>query len=395
MKNLRQNFSRGLVLLTLWALGSVAQAQLAVPAPPQLAASSYLLMDADSGEVLVEQNADEMLPPASLTKMMTTYVADRELASNNIRMSDQVTVSEKAWRMKGSLMFLEVGDQVSVEDLLKGIIIVSGNDASVALAEHVAGSEDAFADLMNATARDLGMNNSHFVNSTGWPADDHYSSARDLAVLARHIIKDFPEQYGIYAEKYFQYGLNKSTGKPLAPQPNRNRLLWRVKGVDGLKTGHTDAAGYCLVASAERDGRRLISVVMGTKSDQARAAESQKLITYGFRFFDNVTVKPGHQSLADVTVWKGAADQVAAGLAEDLIVTIPRGQQKKLSAALSLDAQIEAPIAVGQQLGSVKVRLDDQVIREVPLLALEAVEEGGFMTRIWHSIKLFFLGLLG
>ncbi|WP_425347677.1 D-alanyl-D-alanine carboxypeptidase family protein [Spartinivicinus poritis] len=369
------------------------QALAVIPSPPKLAAKSYLLIDADTGEVLVEENADEKLPPASLTKMMTAYIAEAEIASGNLQLNETVIVSEKAWQMKGSLMFIEVGEQVSVEDLLKGIIIVSGNDASVAMAEHIAGSEESFADVMNATAVKLGMTNTHFVNATGWPAENHYTTARDLAKLAKAIVYDYPERYGVYSEKYFQYGVDKRTGKPLKRQANRNALLWRDSSVDGLKTGYTKEAGYCLVTSAKKENQRLISVVMGTKSSKARAAESQKLLTYGFRFFENVKVKSAGASLEKVSVWKGDANRVSVGVAEDLMVTIPRGESKALKAEMEVNSVIEAPLEQGQPLGAVKVSLNDQLIREVPLVALESVAEAGFFKKLWDQLRLFFYQL--
>lgn len=295
--------------------------------------------------------------------------------------------------MKGSLMFIEVGESVTIENLLKGIVIVSGNDASVAMAEHIAGSEESFADVMNATAVKLGMTNTHFVNATGWPADNHYTTARDLAKLAKGIIYDYPERYGVYSEKYFQYGADKRTDKPLKRQANRNALLWRDSAVDGLKTGYTKAAGYCLVTSAKKEGQRLISVVMGTKSSKARAAESQKLLTYGFRFFENVKVKSAGASLEKVSVWKGDANRVSIGVAEDLTVTIPRGESKALKAEMEVNSIIEAPLEQGQPLGSVRVSLNEQLIREVPLVALESVSEAGFFKKLWDQIRLFFYQL--
>ncbi|MGY0218061.1 D-alanyl-D-alanine carboxypeptidase family protein [Endozoicomonadaceae bacterium StTr2] len=383
----------GTLLTALSSLHAAAAAM--IPSPPQLAATSYILVDAVTGKVLVEQDADARVPPASLTKMMTAYVAEAELAGGNINRDDKVLVSEKAWRMGGSRMFIEVGERVSVSDLLKGIIIVSGNDASVALAEHIAGSEGSFADLMNSTASRIGMKNTHFVNSSGYPAENHYSSARDLATLSRHIIYDYPEYYTLYDEKYFQYGVNKKTGKPLNPQPNRNSLLWSNKAVDGLKTGHTSAAGYCLAASAKRDGQRLIAVVLGTKSERARASETQKLFTYGFRFFDNVEIKKGGKALEVSRVWKGTADEVGLGLTKDLVVTVPRGQEKNLKATMQIDKRISAPIAKGQTLGMIEVRLNDDVIESVPLVALDAVEEGGLFKRLLDAVKLFFIELFG
>ena len=380
------NLAKRLCLPVLLMITPAAfAAEQMTPAPPQLAAKSYVLMDASSGNVLVENNGDERLPPASLTKLMTAYIATKEIEGGRIAESDLVTVSEHAWRTGGSRMFIKVGSQVSVSDLLHGIIIQSGNDASVALAEHIAGSEDAFADMMNTTAQKLGMTNSHFMDATGLPNPDHYSSAKDMAVLARAIIYGEPTHYAIYAQKEFFWNNIK--------QPNRNLLLWRDKTVDGLKTGHTDEAGYCLVASAVRDGMRLIAVVFGTNSEQARAAETQKLLTYGFRFFETQTFYQKGAELAQAQVWKGATRQVKAGLANDLTMTLPRGQLKKLAASMTLNPQLVAPIKQGDVIGKVEVKLEDKVVHSADLIALEPVEEGGFFRRVWDSIRLFFFGL--
>lgn len=373
-----------LSLLLLTAPAAWAS-QMVIPAPPQLAAKSYVLMDAASGNVLIEHNADERLPPASLTKLMTAYLATLDINRGQIKESDQVRISEKAWRMGGSKMFIEVGKEVSVDDLLHGIIIQSGNDASVAIAEHVAGSEEAFADMMNATAERLGMSNSQFRNATGWPDPEHYSSAKDMAKLARAIIYEDPQHYAIYAQKEFLWNGIK--------QPNRNLLLWRDKTVDGLKTGHTEEAGYCLVSSAVRDGMRLISVVFGTVSEQARAAETQKLLTYGFRFFETRTFYQKGAELAQAQVWKGASRQLKAGLAEDLTLTMAKGQLDKLQAGMTLNPQLLAPIQQGDVIGKVEVKLGEEVVHSADLVALETVEEGGFFRRVWDSIRLFFYGL--
>ena len=380
----------------MFCLGSgIAQVQASalIPAAPKLASESYILMDADSGEILAAEKIDEPMHPASLTKMMTSYIGEAEVAAGNIGRQDKVLVSEKAWRMGGSTMFIEVGDRVPVEELLKGIIIVSGNDSSVALAEHIAGSEEGFAQMMNGTARKLGMVNTHFQNSSGWPADDHYSTARDMAILSKHIVQDYPEDYHLYAQKYYQYGVNKRTGEPLRRQANRNRLLWTNPSVDGLKTGHIDATGYHLAATALRDGRRMITVIMGSNSEKQRAEEAQKLLTYGFRFFENVDIKRGGQPLESVRIWKGADDDVNVMIEKDLIVTVPRGTGKDLSAVMKLDSSIEAPIARGQQLGSLKVMRGENVVKEVPLLAQRSVERGGIFKRIWDSIVMFFSNL--
>ena len=364
---------------------TAATAPTVIPAMPELAAKSYVLMDAASGNILVEHNADERLPPASLTKLMTAYIATVEMERGQIAEQDLVTVSEKAWRTGGSRMFIDVGKQVSVDDLLHGIIIQSGNDASVALAEHIAGSEEAFASMMNTAAERLQLNNTHFMNATGLPSEDHYSSAHDMAKLARAIIYEDPEHYAIYAQKEFLWNGIK--------QPNRNLLLWRDKTVDGLKTGHTDEAGYCLVASAVRDDMRLISVVFGTNSEAARAAETQKLLTYGFRFFETKTFYKKGVELAESKVWKGQQDTVKVGLADDLTLTLPRGQLQKMAATMVLDESVVAPVKKGDRLGVVEVRLANEVLHTADLVALQDVEEGGFFSRFIDAIRMFFYSL--
>ena len=361
-----------------------------VPAPPQLAAKSYVLMDAASGNVLVENNGDQRLPPASLTKLMTAYIATLEIRRGKIGEQDMVPISEHAWRTGGaasggSTMFLPLNSQASVDDLLHGVIIQSGNDASIALAEYIAGSEDAFADMMNATAQRLGMKNSHFMNSTGLPHPEHYSSAHDMAILARAIIQEDQEHYAIYSQKEFVWNGIK--------QGNRNLLLWRDSTVDGLKTGHTSEAGYCLVASAVRDNARMITSVFGTDSEKVRAAETQKLLTYGFRFFETRKLRDKGVELTRATVWKGQASDVPAGLAEDMILTLPRGQADKLEATMQVQPELVAPISAGQVIGKVEVRNGDQLVHSADLVALSAVEEAGFFGRLWDSIKMFFLGL--
>lgn len=362
-----------------------ATAPTVIPAMPELAAKSYVLMDAASGNILVEHNGGERLPPASLTKLMTAYIATVEMQRGQIAAQDLVTISEKAWRTGGSRMFIDVGKQVSVDDLLHGIIIQSGNDASVALAEHIAGSEEAFSSMMNTAAARLHLDNTQFMNATGLPSEEHYSSAHDMAKLARAIIYEDPEHYSIYAQKEFLWNGIK--------QPNRNLLLWRDKTVDGLKTGHTDEAGYCLVASAVRDDMRLISVVFGTTSEAARAAETQKLLTYGFRFFETKTFYEKGVALADSKVWKGETDKVKVGLADDLTLTLQRGQLQKMAATMVFDESVVAPVKKGDRLGVVEVRLGDEVMHTAELVALQDVAEGGFFSRIFDSIRMFFYSL--
>lgn len=387
--NITSFAQRAFLFLTLLASPLVWASPQVVPAPPQLAATAYVLMDAATGQVLVGEKGDERLPPASLTKLMTAYIATLEIQTGKIGEKDMVTISEHAWRTGGagsggSTMFLPVNSQASVGDLLHGVIIQSGNDASIALAEYIAGSEDAFADMMNATAERLGMKNTHFMNATGLPDPQHYSSAHDMAILARAIINEDADHYAIYSQKDFLWNNIK--------QPNRNLLLWRDKTVDGLKTGHTQEAGYCLVASAVRDGARMITAVFGTNSEQARAAETQKLLTYGFRFFESRTFYQKGTELAQATVWKGQKSVVKAGLAQDLALTMPKGQLEKLQAGMTLNPQLTAPIAQGDVIGKVEVKLGDEVVHSADLVALEPVEEGGFLRRLWDSIKLFFFG---
>lgn len=352
--------------------------EILIPAPPRLEASSYFLQDADSGRILAEHNADVVLPPASLTKIMTVYIAFRELSNNRLTLDELVTVSEKAWRTPGSKMFIEVNKQVTVENLLKGIIIQSGNDASVAIAEHIAGDEHTFAEMMNQQAQRLGMSSTHYMNATGLPVpNEHYTTARDLAILTRAVIKEFPEYYRWDSEKEFTY--NKIT------QKNRNTLLWRDESVDGVKTGHTEEAGYCLIASAKRQNMRLISVVLGTKSKSARANESQTLLNYGFRFFETHKLYDANAVLATARVWKGAIDTVDLGLIEDLYVTISRRHYKEMKAATSVDIKIIAPIKQGDQLGTVNVTLRDKIVSSKPLVALTGVEKGSFLQRAYDS----------
>ncbi len=374
-------------LISLLAILAFSVKAAVIPAPPQLAASAYVLMDAASGEVVAESGADGQFAPASLTKMMTSYIVEHEVAAGNIGMDDMVPISVKAWKTEGSRMFVREGTQVRLEDLLRGVIIQSGNDASVALAEYVAGSEEAFAELMNQHAERLGLKNTHFMNATGLPAEGHYSSPRDLALIGRALIQDFPEQYKIYSEKYFTYNDIK--------QPNRNRLLWRDPTVDGIKTGHTNEAGFCLVSSAQREGMRLIAVVLGTTSDNARAQESQTLLAYGFRFFRNFPMYAAGQELNRPQVWKGEVDTVGIGLTSDLSMTIPRGSEDKLAANLDLPPVLEGPIEAGQVLGYLSVSLDGKELRREPLVALSAVPVAGLLKSIWHSIVLFFNSMFG
>ncbi len=359
-------------LVAMLLVGQRAQAEpVPVPSPPQIAAKSYLLIDYDSGKVLAEKNADEQVEPASITKLMTAYVVYKELAAGRLSLDDKVTISEKAWRMGGSRMYLELGGEVTVEALLNGLIIQSGNDASVALAEHIAGTEEAFVDVMNQYAAKLGMAGTYYKNSTGWPDKLHLTTARDIATLAAAIIREFPEHYKRYSKKVYTYNNIK--------QYNRNKLLWRDKSVDGLKTGHTESAGYCLVSSAKRGDMRLISVVLGTKSEKTRASVSQSLLNYGFRFYETHNLYAAGDVLSHARVWKGDKEQVPLGLQQDLNITIPRGSYKQLQAVMDVDASLQAPIRKTQELGVVRVMLNDIEVQRVPLVALAQVERGSLL----------------
>ena len=353
-----------------------------IPNPPALDATSYYLVDFDSGRVLAEKNPDDRVEPASITKLMTAYLVDKAIADGDVTLDEMVTISEKAWRMKGSKMFVEVGKEVSVSDLLKGLIIQSGNDASVALAEHLAGSESAFAGYMNHQAKLLGMDNTNYVNATGWPDENHYSSARDIAILTRTLIDEFPKSYNYYKER--EYTFNKIR------QFNRNRLLWRDDSVDGVKTGHTEAAGFCLVASAQRDEMRLISVVLGTGSDKARTQSSQSLLNYGFRYFETHKLYRSDEVLKTAKIWYGDQEQISMGVGKDIFITIPRGRYRDLDASMEIDAEISAPVERGQSLGQVNIKLDEDMILSEAIVALQTVNEGSLIDRAMDSIKLMF-----
>ena len=385
----------GLALLFVALVGivptTVAWAELLIPAPPQIAATAWILMDADTGKVLLEHNAEEKLPPASLTKMMTSYVVSKEIESGRLKEDDEALVSEYAWRTGGwasgsSVMSLLPKSKAKVIDLLRGVIIQSGNDASIVLAEHISGSESAFADIMNQTAQQLGMTNTHFENSTGLPAETHLTSAHDMAILGQALIRDYPEHYAIYAEKEFVYDNHR--------QLNRNRLLWRDSTVDGIKTGHTQAAGYCLVASAKRDGMRLIAVVMGTSSEEVRAREAQTLLSYGFRYYETTRIFTAGDVLSENNrVWYGDVDYMSLVAPEDVYATIQRGSRESLTTEIDLEPVLKAPIEQGQQLGTARVKFEGTLLQEIPVVAAEAVAEAGFLSRLWDAIMLFFINL--
>ena len=379
------------ILLSLQGLSAV-QAQQLIPAPPELAAKAYILIDANTGHILVENNADMPLPPASLVKMMTTYIVSNEIAAGRMSKDEMVLISDNAWekggaKTDGSTMFLNPRTRVSVSDLMRGVIIQSGNDASIALAEHISGDEIAFADVMNHQASLLGMDSTQYFNATGLPYEGMVSTARDLSLLARAIIQDHPEHYSIYSEKYFKYNnIN---------QPNRNRLLWRDSSVDGLKTGHTNAAGYCLVSSAKRRDMRLISVVMGTDSEKARTRETQKLLSYGFRHYDTKTIySTGDIIKENAKVWYGEEEFLNLTIAENVTLTLPRGAQKKLSANILVDEQIKAPIAAGQELGRLQVSLNDEILIDTALVAKKDVAQSGLFSRFVDWILLFITQLM-
>ena len=327
------------------------------------------------------------LPPASLTKIMTSYIIADEIEQGRITLDDRVPISVKAWRMEGSRMFIREGTEVSVADLLRGIVIQSGNDASVAMAEYIAGDEEAFAGLMTQTAKSLGMNNTNFMNATGLPDEMHYTTAEDLAVLTRALINRFPEHYSIYSEKYFSYNDIR--------QANRNALLWRDDSVDGVKTGHTQAAGYCLVASAMENDTRLISVVMGARDERTRAAESQKLLNYGFRYYETVNLYAAGSSLKRVRVWSGLHESLEVGLDDAITLTIPRGGRDQLKAEINLQDVIEAPIERGQPLGALTLSLGDETLVERPVVALNPVQEAGWLSSTLDHVQLMFIDLTG
>lgn len=353
-----------------------------VPAAPKINGTSYLVVDFHSGKFLVEENIDLRVEPASLTKMMTVYVVSNELAEGNITLDEKVIVSEKAWRMAGSRMFIEVDKEVSVEDLLKGVIIQSGNDASVALAEHISGSEEVFAAVMNEYAKRLGMTGTNFMNSTGLPHAEHYTTARDMAILAAALVREHEDIYVWHSIREFTFNGIK--------QHNRNQMLWRDSSVDGIKTGHTDSAGYCLVSSAKRDDMRLISVVMGTDGTKARTRATQTLLNYSFRFYETHKLYSAGETISSTQVWKGDRETFDVGISEDLYLTIPRGQYKKLDAAIEVSPKIIAPIEKLSRQGDLKVSLEGKELVVRPLIALQGVARGSLIERLKDDIKLLF-----
>ncbi len=385
-------FSQLSLLVFASALSFGLTAQPLIPAAPDLAAQAWLLIDAETGSVLAERSPDEQLPPASLTKMMTAYIVSEEIEAGTISEEDEALVSENAWRKGGtnsggSTMFLPPNERARIIDLMRGVIIQSGNDASIVLAEHIAGSEEVFADVMNQQAQRLGMRDSYFVNATGLPDLAHRTTARDLATLAKAIINDHPEHYKIYSEKSFEYnGIS---------QNNRNKLLWQDASVDGLKTGYTQEAQYCLVASGERNGMRLISVVLGARSENARITESQKLLSWGFRYYLTHQLYSAGELLETQRLWKANQDTVDLGIAEDMYLTIPRGAENLLDAKMSISTVLEAPLALGEEVGTIQITYQGQPILDAPIVVTSEVEKSGFFSGLWDSIILFVMGMFG
>ncbi|MBI2994171.1 MAG: D-alanyl-D-alanine carboxypeptidase [Gammaproteobacteria bacterium] len=376
--------SRSILLLLALAsaLSGPATAQPVVPAPPPINAKSWLVIDYQSRQILVQEKIDERVEPASLTKIMTVYVVASELAAGRAKLDDSVTVSERAWRMEGSKMFIEVGKQVSVADLLKGVIIQSGNDASVALAEYVAGSEEGFVAMMNSYGARLGMRTTHFANSDGLPDPDHYTTARDLATLAGALIRDFPDIYALHSIQEFTY--NGIT------QRNRNDLLFDNSGVDGIKTGHHDTAGYCLIASAVRDGMRIITVVMGSNGTRSRAQATDALLNFAFRFYETHKIYSGNEKIAGTKVWKGAADSLDLGITEDLYVTVPRGGLERMQTIIDVREDVIAPVGKGAAQGMLRIQLDGNELTNRPLIALKEIPPGNLFVRLKDDVELLF-----
>ena len=360
----------------------VNNSPLITPAAPSLNAKAYILIDVNSGKIIAEKNSDERLPPASLTKMMTLYVISNALKNEQIHLADNVRISQEAWKIGGSRMFVKEGQQVPVEELLKGIIVDSGNDACVAMAEHLGSSESGFTEIMNHQAKNLGMSNSHFTDSTGLPDKEHYTSAKDLAILGRALINNFPEYYHWYKQKWFTFNGIR--------QPNRNRLLWRDNQVDGVKTGHTDEAGFCLVSSAKRDNMRLLAVVLNSPNDTARADDSERLINYGFRFFETHELYKAGSSITELPLYKGESDKIIIGLLNDQFITIPAGQYQRLSISTKVPKYVEAPIKKGDAIGELVIKFDGNIIGNRPLYALNNVAKGGFFACAKDSVALMF-----
>lgn len=368
-------------LTLILAFPLLVLAQAAQP-PPQVVGRAWVVADVSSGQILAAEKPDERFEPASLTKLMTAYLVFAALKEKKLGLEEQIGVSEKAWRAPGSRMFIEPRKPVTADELIRGMIVQSGNDACIALAERVAGSEEAFAGMMNREAERLGMKNSKFMNASGLPDPQHYSTARDLYLLATALIRDFPDQYSLYYSQR-EYRYNGIT------QPNRNRLLWLDSTVDGMKTGFTEAAGYCLVASSKRGARRLLSVLLGSTSETARAQESQKLLNWGFQAYDAVRLYAGGTAVKEIEIWKGVRPALKAGFRSDLVVSVPKGQGDRLKAELLALSPLVAPVAEGGRVGNLRVTLDGRPLGEYPVIALESVPEAGFFGRAWDTLKLW------
>ena len=375
------------IILTIIILPLVAYCQSFVPNAPELDLKSYILIEPNTNTVIAEFNSSDLIEPASMTKVMTGYVVSDQIKNELISLNDQVLISEKAWKMEGSKMFIEVGKKVSILDLLKGIIIQSGNDASVAIAEYVGGTEDGFVDLMNSYAGALGMNDTNYINSTGLPAEGHFTSARDLATLTAKFINNFPDEYALYKEKQFTFNNIK--------QLNRNKLLWRDESSDGVKTGHTSTAGYCLIGSAERGNMRLITVVAGSDSDNDRFLSTQRLLEYGFRFYATQKYFDPNKEYVSAKVWGGRSEQIQLGVSDEISITLPRTSFKDIKVDYEYKSNVQAPIIKGQVMGSLKIISDGEVVMTGDLIALENVEAKGFFGRLWSSFVLWVMSLFG
>ena len=375
------------IILTIIILPLVAYCQSFVPNAPELDLKSYILIEPNTNTVIAEFNSSDLIEPASMTKVMTGYVVSDQIKNELISLNDQVLISEKAWKMEGSKMFIEVGKKVSILDLLKGIIIQSGNDASVAIAEYVGGTEDGFVDLMNSYAGALGMNDTNYINSTGLPAEGHFTSARDLATLTAKFINNFPDEYALYKEKQFTFNNIK--------QLNRNKLLWRDESSDGVKTGHTSTAGYCLIGSAERGNMRLITVVAGSDSDNDRFLSTQRLLEYGFRFYATQKYFDPNKEYVSAKVWGGRSQQIQLGVSDEISITLPRTSFKDIKVDYEYKSNVQAPITKGQVMGSLKIISDGEVVKTSDLIALENVEAKGFFGRLWSSFVLWVMSLFG
>jgi len=379
IKNIAAFLTLGFFLLFMPRLGWTSEA---MPTAPAIKAKSYLLVDFHSGVELAEKNSDSRIEPASITKLMTAYIIYKELALGSITLKDNVLISNKAWKMEGSRMFVEAGKKVPLNRMLHGLIIQSGNDAAVALAEHISGSEASFVAKMNAQANEIGLSSTNYVNATGWPNENHYTSARDIVTLTRALINDFPDHYKLHSIKEYSYNGIK--------QYNRNKLLWRDKTVDGVKTGHTDSAGYCLVASAERNDMRLISVVLGSENEKSRADHSQELLEFGFRLFETHKLYDSGSVLADARVWKGTKNTIPAGIMDDFYVTVQKGHYKQLKGLMKLNNSLDAPVKRGDVVGTAVIKDGDTIVHQVPLLALDTVASGGFWSKVTDSVKKLF-----